>query len=130
MRRPSHLLFAVLALVGSPLAATTPLGIHIHSDKAMFQVLISPGTVGADNFVLQLMSGEGTLLAVKEATLVLSPPGQGTAPLERKASFGADGYWHVDDVQPPSAGRWHMRINAVAPFRTITLEDDFDVPAQ
>jgi hypothetical protein len=38
MRRPSHLLFAVLALVGSPPAATTPLGIHIHSDKAMFQV--------------------------------------------------------------------------------------------
>jgi hypothetical protein len=30
-------LFAVLALVGSPLAATRPLGIHIHSDKAMFQ---------------------------------------------------------------------------------------------
>ena len=79
MRRPSHLLFAVLALVGSPLAATPPLGIHIHSDKAMFQVLISPGTVGADNFVPQLMSGEGTLLAMKEATLVLSPPGQGTA---------------------------------------------------
>ena len=82
MRRPSHLLFAVLALVGSPLAATTPLGIHIHSDKAMFQVLISPGTVGADNFVLQLMSGEGTLLAVKEATLVLS---------RRHGAAGAEG---------------------------------------
>jgi hypothetical protein len=71
MRRPSHLLFAVLALVGSPLAATTPLGIHIHSDKAMFQVLISPGTVGADNFVLQLMSGsarrEGSNAGVEPA---------------------------------------------------------------
>jgi copper transport protein len=129
VRRPSHILFAVLALVGSPLAATQ-LGVHIHSDKAMFQVLISPGTVGADNFVLQLMSGEATLLTVKEATLVLSPPGQGAAPLERKASLGADGYWHVDDVQLPSAGRWHLRIDAVTPFRTITLEDDFDLPAQ
>jgi hypothetical protein len=25
----------------------------------MFQMLISPGTVGTDDFVLQLMSGEG-----------------------------------------------------------------------
>ena len=130
MRRPLRVLFAMLALVGSPLPAATPLGLHIHSDKAMFQVLISPGTVGADNFVLQLMSGEGTLLTVKEATLVLIPPGQGMAPLELKASLGADGYWHVDDVQLPSAGRWHIRIDAVTPFRTITLEDDFDVPAQ
>ena len=130
MRRPSHLLFAVLTLVGSPPAATTPLGIHIHSDKAMFQVLISPGTVGADNFVLQLMSGEGTLLAVKEATLVLSPPGAGHGAAGAEGELGRTGYWHVDDVQLPSAGRWRMRIDAVAPFRTITLEDDFDVPAQ
>jgi hypothetical protein len=45
MRRPSHLLFAVLAQVGSPPTATTPRELHIHSDKAMFQALISPRTV-------------------------------------------------------------------------------------
>jgi hypothetical protein len=57
----------------------------------MFQVLISPGTVGTDDFVLQLMSGEGNLLPVKEATLVLSLPGRATERLERKAAPGADG---------------------------------------
>src|SRR5271167_1452016 len=123
MRRFGPVLFASLASA-SPMAwATTPLAVHIHSETAMFQILISPGVVGSDNFVLQLMSGEGTLLTVKQATLVLSLPGQGVAPLERKASPGADGYWHVDDVQIPSAGRWHMRIDAVTPFRIITLED-------
>ena len=54
----------------------------------MFQVLISPGTVGADNFVLQLMSGEGTLLTVKEATLVLSPPGQGIGAAGAQGELG------------------------------------------
>jgi hypothetical protein len=49
-------------------AAAAPLAIHIHSDRAMFQVLISPGTVGTDRFVLQLMSGDGNLLRVKDAT--------------------------------------------------------------
>jgi copper transport protein len=122
----------VLVLVTSAAcrpAAATPLAIHIHTDKAMFQVLISPGTVGTDDFVLQLMSGEGNLLQVKQATLFLSLPERGIAPLERKATLGADGYWSVRDVPIPAAGRWHVRIEAVTAFQKITLEDDFDVPA-
>ena len=110
------------------LAAATPLAVHIHSEKAMFQVLIWPGTVGTDSFVLQLMTGEGTPLTAKEATLTLTPPGENIEPLERKAVLGSDGFWHVDDVDLPTPGRWHMRIDATTPFRKVTLEDDFDLP--
>ncbi len=123
-------LAAITSLVGFGAAAETPLALHIHSDRAMFQVLVSPGRVGNDAFVLQLMAGDGTLLPAKAATLTLSGPGEGLAPLERKASLGTDGYWHVADVPISRAGRWHVRIDAVTPFRTITLEDDLEVPAQ
>jgi copper transport protein len=92
--------------------AAAPLVIHIHSEHAMFQVLVSPGTVGTDSFVLQLMSGDGNLLRVNKATLVLSLPGRGIEPLHCKATLGTDGYWYVDDVPVPSAGRWHLRIDA------------------
>jgi copper transport protein len=85
----------VAALAGSSAAADTPLAIHIHSERAMFQVLISPGTVGTDSFVLQLMSGEGTLLPVKQATLVLTLPERGIEPLARRAVLGADRYWRA-----------------------------------
>ena len=95
---------AVVMLVACRLAAAEPLAVHIHSERAMFQVLISPGTVGTDDFVLQLMSGEGNLLPVKEATLALSLPGRGIEPLERKAPLGTDGYWHVAGVPLPEAG--------------------------
>jgi copper transport protein len=123
-------LAAAAMLAALPPAAAAELSIHIHTEQAMFQVLVSPGSVGTDDFVLQLMSGDGNPLQVKQATLVLSPPGQGIAPLERKASLGADGYWHVGEVPIPVAGRWHLRIDAVTIFRTITLEDEFDVPAR
>ncbi|MBV9564014.1 MAG: hypothetical protein JOY90_26740 [Bradyrhizobium sp.] len=46
-------------------------------------MLISPGVVGIDSSVLQLMTGEGTPLPVNEAILLLSPPGQGVEPLDR-----------------------------------------------
>jgi copper transport protein len=123
-------LAAAAMLAALPPAVATPLAIHIHSEQAMFQVLVSPGTVGTDSFVLQLMSGDGNPLQVKEATLVLSLPGHGIEPQQRKANLGADGYWHVDDVPITVAGRWHLRIDAVTIFRTITLEDEFDVPAR
>ena len=108
---------AVAVLITSHAAPAAQLAIHIHSERAMFQVLISPGTVGIDGFVLQLMSGDGKKLPVKEATLYLSLPERGIEPLKRKAKLGSDGYWHV-------------RIDARADFQQITLEDDFDVPAR
>jgi copper transport protein len=115
------------------LAATVqaPLALHIHTETAMFQVLISPAEVGADSFVLQLMNGDGSPLAAKQATLILSLPERGIEPLERKATLGADGFWHVRDAPLPFPGRWHLRIDAlITDFRMITLEDDFDVPTR
>jgi copper transport protein len=78
------------------MAAAAPLAVHIHPGRAMFQVLISPGTAG---------TGEGNLLAVKAATLLRSLPGSGAEPLERRATPGSDGYWHLAGVPLPKAGR-------------------------
>lgn len=106
----------------------TPLAIHIHTDKAMFQVLVSPGKAGVDDFVLQLMTGEATPLTAKEVTLTLSLPERGIEPMERAAELGPDGYWHVRKVELPFAGRWHVRIDAlVTDFEKITLEDELEV---
>ena len=110
-------------------AAVKPLAVHIHTDAAMFQVLISPGAVGKDSFVLQLMDGDASPLVAKEATLILSLPERGIEPLQRPATLGADGFWHVPDVPIPYPGRWHMSIEAlITDFRKVTLEEDFDVP--
>jgi copper transport protein len=105
-----------------------PLAIHIHTDAAMFQVLISPGKVGTDNFVLQLMNGDGSPFEAKEVTLTLSLPERSIEGLERKAMLGADTYWHVRNVALPLPGHWHMRIEAlVTDFQKVTLEDDFEL---
>lgn len=109
-------------------SAAAPLAVHIHTETAMFQVLISPGKVGSDDFVLQLMTGDGSKLAAKEATLTLSLPARGIEPIERNAALGPDGYWHVRGVPLPQPGRWHMQIDAlVTDFEKVTLEDDFEV---
>jgi len=113
------------------IVAEAPLAVHIHTDKAMFQVLVSPARVGANNFVLQLMTEDGSSLVTKEARLTLSMPSRSIEGLERMGTLGSDGYWYVTGVLLSVPGRWHMRIDAlVSDFQEISLEDDFDVSAR
>ncbi|WGS17108.1 MULTISPECIES: CopD family protein [unclassified Bradyrhizobium] len=110
------------------MSTDVPLAVHIHADAAMFQVLIGPGKVGQNDFVLQLMNDDASPLVTKEATLTLSLPERGIEPMERSAALGPDGYWHVRKVPLPFPGRWHMQIDAlVTDFKKVTLEDDFEV---
>ena len=75
-----------------------------------------------------MLTGDFGALSAKEATLTLSLPERGIEPLEREATRGPDGSWHVRGVPLPLAGRWHMRIDAlVTDFEKVTLEGDFDV---
>ena len=89
-----------------PIPPPAPLAIHIHTETAMFQVLISPGKVGSDDFVLQLMTGDGSLLPAKEATLKLSLPERGIEPIERRRSSGrtATGTSAACRCRSPAAG--------------------------
>jgi copper transport protein len=112
-------------------AVHAPLAMHMHSDKAMVQVLVSPGRAGIDTFVLQVMSGDMSPLEAKEVTLVLSLPERGIEPMERKAVRGADGNWSARDVPIPFAGRWRVRVDVlVSEFEKVTLEEEVYVPAR
>jgi copper transport protein len=110
--------------------AAEPLSIHIHTDTAMFQILVSPAEVGANSFELQLMHGDGSPLQAKGATLTLSMRERGIEDIERTAVLGEDDQWHVTNVPLTVPGRWHVRVDAlVTDFEELTLEDDFDVAA-
>jgi copper transport protein len=112
-------------------AVRPPLALHIHSDKAMFQVLISRAKVGADDFVLQIMAGDATPLQAKEVSLFLSLPEKGIEPIQRKAEQDADGIWIIRGVPIPFAGLWRVRVDAlVNDFEMVTLEEELVVPAR
>jgi copper transport protein len=112
-------------------AVRPPLALHIHSDRAMFQVLISRSRAGTDDFVLQIMAGDASPLQAKEVSLFLSLPEKGIEPMERKAERGADGIWTIRDVPIPYPGLWRVRVDAlVTDFEMVTLEEELDVPAR
>jgi copper transport protein len=112
-------------------AVRPPLALHIHSDRAMFQVLISRSKAGTDDFVLQIMAGDASPLQAKEVSLFLSLPEKGIEPLERKAERDTDGIWTVRGVPIPFPGLWRIRVDAlVTDFEKVTLEEELDVPSR
>jgi copper transport protein len=135
------IVFGILAVVAGwrftppprslAVAAGPPLALHIHSDRAMFQVLVSSGKPGIDSFVLRIMTGDASPLRAKEVTLILSLPEKGIEPMERKATQASDGNWTVRDMPIPFAGRWRVRVEVlVTDFEKVTLEEELDVPAR
>jgi copper transport protein len=109
-------------------AASQPVHVHIHADKAMADIEFDPVRVGGRTITLEVLDGEFRPLAAKEVELVLSKPDAGIEPLRLKATHVEGTSWKIDSVDAPFSGRWHVRVNIlVSDFDKITIEDDADL---
>jgi copper transport protein len=111
-------------------AAAEPLHIHIHAEKAMADLQISPAGVEGRKIMINLLNGQFGPLPAKEVVLVLSKPDAGIEPLHLDASLVDGTIWRIDGARLPGAGRWHASVEIlVSDFEKITLEDDIDLPS-
>ena len=117
---------SLASLPWSPAGAFTPpprasaasrcgaaLGPYPHGCARCFRCWLSPGKVGSNDFVLQLMTGDAALLPAKEATLILSLPERGIEPMERRADARTGRLLARARRRAAAAGRWRMQIDAL-----------------
>jgi len=111
------------------IAAAQPVSIHIHADKAMAEIAVTPGRAGPVEVSAIVLAPDLTAIAPKEVTLVLSNPQAGIEPMRRKATLQADGVWRAADVIVPIAGRWRVRVDIlISDFEIVRLQDTIEVP--
>lgn len=109
------------------LAAAQPAQVHIHTLKAMADLTITPGRVGAAEAQIVLMTGDFGPLDAKEVTLVLANTARGIEPFRRPATR-RDGIWHVDNLVLPAPGIWSVRIDVlISDFDMARLEEKIDI---
>ncbi len=109
-------------------AAAAPAFVHIHSDKAMAEVTITPGHAGPVTASVVLMTGDFGPLEAKEVTLVLSNPAAGVEQIRRPALKSADGAWRVEGLNLPLAGAWTVRVDIlISDFELVKLQDRIDI---
>jgi copper transport protein len=102
--------------------------LHIHSDKGMAELTLTPGDAGRATVWVVLVSAEGVPLEPKEVTLALSSPSTGIEPVERAMHRVSLGRWRTDDQIIPVPGLWQVRIDIlVTDFEKLTLEDALEI---
>ena len=109
-------------------AVAQPLSTHIHSDKAMAEVTITPAKAGLVVASAFILGPDFTPLDPKEVTFVFSNAEAGVEPMRRKAVLGDDGNWRAEALVIPLAGKWTMRINVlISDFELVRLEEVIDI---
>lgn len=109
-------------------AAAQPASVHIHTEKAMADVSVTPGRVGPVTISISLLNGEFGPLNAKELRLSLANPAAGIEPIERQAIRQPDSDWQVSDLTLPVAGRWTIELEIlVSDFEMIRLKETVEM---
>jgi thiol-disulfide isomerase/thioredoxin len=83
---------------------------HLHTDKAMANVTVSPGRVGPVDITIQLETTNEEPLTAKAVRVTLSNGPSGKAQQTLQATLTSDGQWHVQ-TSMPVAGPWMLGLS-------------------
>ncbi len=108
--------------------AAEPAQVHVHGEKAMAELVVTPGRAGTVSAAMTIMTGDFGPLDPKGVTLVLAQPEAGIEPFRREATRSADGIWRIDRFTLPVPGRWSARIDIlVSDFELVKIEDTIGI---
>jgi len=97
-----------------------PVLMHIHTDRLMADIEISPGRVGANGFSLFFQTGDFQPFTPQAAEITLQRTDREIENIRVKLQPAEDGTWHATALaQLPWPGAWSMRI--------AVLINDFEV---
>lgn len=103
---------AAMSVAAAPTAAATDddsFFTHLHTEKAMANVTITPGRTGPVVITVQLETTDERPLAAMGVSVRLTSPQAGSTPIEAVAEPTGD-EWRAT-LSVPSGGRWSMGLN-------------------
>jgi copper transport protein len=106
-------------------AQVPPVSVHIHAERAMASLTVSPGRAGLVSVSAFIVGGDLDPLDAKEVTLSFSMPSAGIEPIRREARKLDAGQWRVDGLRLPVAGRWAVSVDIlISDFESVTLKSE------
>jgi hypothetical protein len=119
------LCFVLLIAAGTPVAANEDENFftHLHTEKAMANVTVSPGVAGPVNITIQLETVDERPLQAKAVSVRLSSTKPGIKAQTIPATKTGDNEWRVQ-TSLPVQGRWMLGLGIL-----ISDTDKVDVEA-
>jgi copper transport protein len=95
---------------------------HLHTDKAMANVTVSPGHAGPIVITIQLETPDEQPLTAAALSVTLSNPQIGVEPATVEARRSSDGVWRAT-MAAPVAGRWTLGLGIlISDFDKVSVE--------
>jgi copper transport protein len=95
---------------------------HLHAERAMADVTVSPGHAGPVVITIQLETPDEQPLAAIALSVTLSEPDIGIEPATAQAQRMSDGRWRAT-MAAPVAGRWTLGLGIlISDFDRISVE--------
>jgi copper transport protein len=95
---------------------------HVHAERAMADVTLSPGHAGPIRIAVQLRTPDERLLNAKGLSVTLSNPEAGIEPATAEAKPAGEGQWRVA-MAAPVPGRWTLRLDIlISDFDSLSVE--------
>lgn len=108
--------------------AAQPATMHIHTEKAMADLTVTPGRAGEVDVSSFIMTGDFAPLEAKEVTFVFANPAAGIEPFERRAENAGDSTWRAEGVVLPLPGIWVVRIDIlINDFELARIEGEIEI---
>jgi periplasmic copper chaperone A len=83
---------------------------HLHTEKAMANVTVSPGRSGPLAVTIQLETTDERALTAMAVLVTLTNPQKGEPPIAATAQHTSDDQWRAT-MSVPSGGLWQLRLN-------------------
>ncbi|MGB3447038.1 MAG: CopD family protein [Xanthobacteraceae bacterium] len=95
---------------------------HVHAERAMADVTLSPGHAGPITITIQLRMPDERLLDAKGVSVTLSKPDAGIEPATAEAQPAGEGQWWAS-MAAPVPGRWTLRLDIlISDFDSLGVE--------
>jgi copper transport protein len=106
-----------------------PLFAHIHADRAMADIRLTPGRAGPVEVSMGFQTGDFAELEPKEVEVIFAQPSAGIEPIRLDSQRGGDGLWHAGPVTLPRPGDWDVTLRLlITDFESVTLTDTLSLP--
>jgi copper transport protein len=105
------------------LAHGEPAFVHLHGERAMTDITVTPGHAGPVSVTIHVMREDFQPLDAREVTLRLSNKTAGLEPLVRKARRTEPGEWRADGISLLQSGIWTVELDIlVSDFDRLQLD--------
>jgi copper transport protein len=104
------------------MVATEPFFTHLHAERMMADITVSPDRIGPISVEIQLRTPDEQVLAAKGVSVTLSSPDNGIEPSTAEAQSLGEGQWRVS-IAAPVAGRWVLALDVlISDFEQLHAE--------